>query len=460
MIENYGLSLADHIGQAAPGQQELFDGGPSGRDGSLRSGIPFEPLVNSPNDFVVSADSDGLLYSSAWLSVVTAGAADQLVFNTGPQCQLARYHDEVARFASHSHELALSLRAPFGMAQPRATIVSLDPALDAVDGNTAVQVRAWRESPAGAAGDCVHLVLVNSADIAVRFVAHVAGLIPPWEGFRWPCDCPGAGNVCDICFARRLFVPGPQLNVSANGTLGEGSLGPGDTAIFRIGCAAPGTHPWASPAANLANNPSFEENGGDPNFAHGDFPPSRVSAGDIFVGTSKWEVPRQLDGHDPRASLVADTIVAYAGRHSLKVHCPTDRPLVFGVAGTQQSKGGGADACYEDGKSTEISIRLQPGRRYSVMLQAQASPAGTRLALVQGFWTTACSYPTVMPPPAEGCPFTQVALHHEQTLGTHWGNVSSTFTVQRNCSGLQLLVTPANRYGATVWIDAVQVLME
>ena len=95
-----------------------------------------------------------------------------------------------------------------------------------------------------------------------------------------------------------------------------------------------------------------------------------------------------------------------------------------------------------------------------VVLQAQASPAGTRLALVQGFWTTACSYPTVMPPPAEGCPFTQVALHHEQTLGTHWGNVSSTFTVQRNCSGLQLLVTPANRYGATVWIDAVQVLME
>ena len=156
-----------------------------------------------------------------------------------------------------AHELALSLRAPFGMEQPSATILSLEPVnLTNDDGNAVVRIGAWREEPANAAGDCVHLVLVNSQHEPVRFSAHIGGLIAPWDSFKWPCDCPDAGDVCDICFARRLFVSGPQLNISANGTLEEGWLGPRETAVYRIGCATPGTHPWISPQDNLANNPS------------------------------------------------------------------------------------------------------------------------------------------------------------------------------------------------------------
>ena len=137
---------------------------------------------------------------------------------------------------------------------------------------------------------------------------------------------------------------------------------------------------------------------------------------------------------------------------------PTIKPLVFGVAGTQKSKGGGADACFEHGTTTEISVRLHQGQRYQVSLQAQASPVGTRLALMQGHWTASCSYPSTLPPPAEGCPYTGTTIH-EVSLGSDWSNVSVAFDGS-NCSGLQLRVSPANRFGATVWIDAVQVLVE
>ena len=41
-----------------------------------------------------------------------------------------------------------------------------------------------------------------------------------------------------------------------------------------------------------------------------------------------------------------------------KVRVPTSAPFVFALAGTQHSKGGGADLCHHAGKSTEISVRL------------------------------------------------------------------------------------------------------
>ena len=261
LIENYYRALHSHTGARLPGQNQSFHGAPSSRDGNLRSGIPFEPLANCPNAFVVSADSAGLLYSSSWMSAVTANAVDQLSFVAGAQVPLVRYYDEFARFASHMHELKPGLYPRFGMAQPEATIVWSTPATEDTYGNNQLQIAAWRESPAGAAGDCVHLVVVNAHNGAVRFIANILGLLSPWNGFEWPCSCPGARNVCQICHARKLFEPGPQLNLSADGTLDEGWLGPGETQIYRIGCATPGTHPWQSPPANLVNNPSFEENG-------------------------------------------------------------------------------------------------------------------------------------------------------------------------------------------------------
>lgn len=196
---------------------------------------------------------------------------------------------------------------------------------------------------------------------------------------------------------------------------------------------------------------------GDPNFCCPKIASSDAYAGEIFTGTSEWQIPRQLDGHDPRAAATADTTVAFTGRHSLKIRVPTDKPLIIGVAGTQHSKGGGADACFGLDKSTDIAIRLVNGRSYSVSLQAQASPAGSQLAVMEGYWRGGCAYPDTAPAPDGGCPFIG-NVRHEISMGREWTALQVNFTSASpdNCTGLAIRVTPpAGSFGAVAWIDAV-----
>ena len=384
MIENYRLSLANHMGAGAPGQQQPFVGEPIARDGTLRDGIPFEVLVNSPNSFEPSTNANGRLYSSCWLSTIMAGCTDQLAFNVGAQAQLWSTLTQISDFASHVHELGPSLHRQFGSApHPEAAILHTIPS-HGQDTYGPLRIRAWREFPPPgpghqAGGDCVHVVVVNSlTNTSVRFAAAVKGLQTPVDS-ETSCDC----SQQPLCCAKRLFVPGPSLQISANGTLTEDIIGPGETLHYRIGCVVRPTNP-----ANLVRNPSFEETGGDVTSAH----PSPAVSDDIFIGTKEWEVPRMVDGHDYRASLTADTTVAYSGRHSLKVVVPTSTPLVFALSGKNNLCGA------PSGRSTELSVRLKQGSAYNVTMHVQASPAGTKLALMRGSWGTGCSYPDVRLP--------------------------------------------------------------
>ena len=229
----------------------------------------------------------------------------------------------------------------------------------------------------GPLGDCVHVVVVNSlTNTSVRFSAVVKGLSTPLVGWKRPCDCSRQL----LCCAKRLFVPGPSLPISASGMLAEDVIGPAEVAHYRIGCAVAATN-----AANMVRNPSFEETGGDSTSAR----PSPAVSDDILIGKKVWEVPRMVDGHDYRASLTTDTTVAYSGRHSLKVQVPTSTPFVFALSGKN-------NLCNApSGRSTETSVRLRRGNAYNVSMHVQASPAGTKLAIMRGSWAAGCSYPNV-----------------------------------------------------------------
>lgn len=430
-----------------------YRGEPTSRDGALRNGIPFSVLVNSPNSFQPSTSRLGILYAECWLSAIQAGAVDQLAFVLGAQTPLWSTVDELTRFASHVHELGHSLHRPFGSSpHPTASILSTTPSAAVIETKKdyePLRIRAWRETVPGESNGCVHIVVVNIwTGGAVQFTAMLEGLQPVFPGFKWPCSGYSA------CEATRLFAPGPSLNITEGGILAEDFIGPGQTTHYRIGCdAAVGSRPHA--ANNMIENPSFEQTGGDPS-QH--VPPSPAVSGEIFMGQSEWEVPRMVDGHDYRAALMADTTVAHTGRHSLKVHVPSNTPFVFSVTGKAQYRGG-ANVCPTDGRRTELSVRLQYGVAYIVSLKVQASPAGTKVAVMKGSWGDGCSYPGVLPPPAGGCPYRGIALH-EVEAGRGWSTLHTVIenVSTDNCTALQIRVSPAGaEYGAVAWIDDVYV---
>jgi hypothetical protein len=343
--------------------------------------------ANSPNSFQPNTNDDGRLYASCWLSTIMAGFTDQVAFNVGAQAQLWSTLAQISRFSSHVHELGPSLHRQFGSPpHPEASILRSVPSNNEIV-FAPLRIRAWHEFPPKHEGQdplytqCVHVVIVNSlTNTSVRFVAALQGLSsPPSMCFaKGPSDCSKQPSCC----AKRLFVPGPSLQISATGILSESVIGPAETAHYRIGCAVS----MPTNAANLVRNPGFEQTGGDSTKTR----PSPAVSGDIFVGNEKWEVPRRVDGHDYRAALTADTTVAYSGRHSLKVQVPTSTPLVFALSGRSM-----CDAPRDSVWDTESSVRLRPGNTYNVSMHVQASPAGTRLALMRGSWGAGCSYPNV-----------------------------------------------------------------
>lgn len=212
----------------------------------------------------------------------------------------------------------------------------------------------------------------------------------------------------------------------------------------------------ARPLTHLFCLVRLMQTGGDPSQNVG---PSPALSGDILMGESEWEVPRMMDGHDPRASLTSDTTVAYTGRHSLKIRVPTSSPLVFALTGKNNYRDV-TNICPADGTQTELSVRLQYGVPYNVTVQVQASPAGTKVALMAGSWGRGCSYPDVLPPPNGGCPY-EGNIIQEVTAGRGW---SALHTIIHNvsfdnCTALQIRVSPASsKFGAVAWIDDVVVL--
>ena len=158
--------------------------------------------------------------------------------------------------------------------------------------------------------------------------------------------------------------------------------------------------------------------------------------------------------------MTADTTVAVSGRHSLKVQVPTSQAFVFPVAAKY-----GHRAVATPGFGDSVTLKLGT-QRYLVSLWVQASPPGTKLALMSGFWHNAshCIYPNYLPPLRGGCPYTGMVVH-EVDAGREWAQMKvvigpgTRLSILDNMTSLQLRVSPARtgKFGATVWIDDVSV---
>lgn len=439
MVENYGGGLGGHAMSYGS-----FGGG---RDGMLRNGVRFDVVCNCPGTapqwrttdqgLPGQGGADDVLHSSAWISAVTAGMLDQLVFiDEGNR----RSDAVMERFAREAHELAPSYRGEFG-AHP--TPLSVSHTIDAVacqrpravDTEDTLRVAAWEEPAAAPATFCAHVIAVNADASSPRLFSFTLHGSEP----------PITANASMAVQAYRLFGAGAAVNVTPPGggswQAATDWIAPAATNIYRIGCEPPPAQP-----TNLATNPSFELPALSPAWGQGSY-----------------------GGDDPRVMMLTDTAVAVDGRHSLRVVVPSVKPLVLPLPGKQlvpnptAASWGSTDVPAVGTHVFGRSVTLLAGHTYDVSLSVQASPAGTTVELLDGYWTVQ-NGSTVR----EAEPDIKAAYVQRSVLGSVVGNQSwqllaaqvavPAATAGRNGTALQLRITAlgnARGWGGSTWLDKV-----
>jgi hypothetical protein len=227
------------------------------------------------------------------------------------------------------------------------------------------------------------------------------------------------------------------------------------TNLYRIGCDQATADP-----DNLATNPTMEA------------PAMAVMPGwgqDLYGGAQ------------PLVTMKSDTAVAAEGRHSTKITIPSAKPIVLPLEGTKEvppnpDASWGAQHVPPAGtKVFGASVVLAPGKTYEVRLSVQASPPGTTIEIMDGYWsvtngTVADPYGDTGSPIDEGHPILKAKYHGEPLAkvsgGQKWQRVAATVrvpavTAHRNGTALQLRLTPkefeGKDYGAVVWVDEVSI---
>ena len=443
MIENYGGGLSGHRngGTWSTGV---------GNDGRLRNGIPFEPLCNCPGfgaswQTVTDAGAgETILMSEMWEGVVNAGMYDQLNFIEGGD---ARGDAVMADFARQLAEVVPSVRASAGVAlglsklSVRLRALNMDgSSMDESMPSSAASLIAavWEETPAAPAVFCAHMAVINSNITAYSsFEFILEGRAPP------------AGQRVT---ARRIFSPGLTVNIST----GAGSaapaweaardfIAPGLTNLYRIGCETATPDP-----DNLAANPTME-----------------APALSRMPG---WSQAAYGDA-EPLVTMTSDTSVAAEGRHSVKINCPTSKPIVFPLSGTQLVKPASDTSWgskHVPPAGTHVfssSVVLAPGKSYEVRLAVQASPPGTTVEILDGYWAVRPGNGSAI---KEASPLLLADYHGSSiasiAAGQEWKHLEVVVhvpaaTTHHNGTALQLRVSPraGQKFGATVWADDVTI---
>ena len=415
-----------------------------GNDGRLRNGIPFEPLCNCPGfggNWATVTDcgaGETILFSEMWEGVVTAGMYDQLNFIEGGD---ARGDAVMADFARQVLEVVPSIRHSGGFSEAdsdqsvKVRTLQMDGSpTDEETTPSPLIYKLWEELPAAPATFCAHVTVINSDTTAYsHFEFLIAGRKPP------------AG---DALKAKRIFTPGITVNVSTAAGSADPAwlpardfIAPGMTNLYRIGCDLATADP-----DNLATNPTMEA--------------------PALAAMPGWSQAAYGDA-EPLVTVKSDTAVAAEGRHSAKITIPSAKPIVFPLGGHQMVKPP-ADASWGSKHAppagTKVfgsSVVLAPGT-YEVRLSVQASPPGTTIEIMEGYWSVRNG--TIK----EASPDLKAEYHGEPIAkvsgGQKWQRLTATVrvpaaTVHHNGTALQLRVTPkkfeGKDYGACVWVDAV-----
>ena len=458
MQENYCGGLACDSGDGH------WDEGVSGA-GWFRNGVPFEAVCNCPGNYVPPAplstgDSGPMVFSQAWLAAVMADLSDQLIFiDTGDDLGMVNTAASIAR---SMHELAPSLRHTFGLPQITANASVLtnsscyegntpaDPA-DSLPGGP-LRAAVWIEN-ATVEGLCAHIVVVNiaySRPHEFRLTMHTADT--------------AAHAALTGRQAQRMFAIGSKLlNISADKAQAPGGLtaepdwiGPGQTNIYRVGCPLP--------VVSTSNLAACQPNQ-TVSIAHCNLNPAMEALADTPVQGWLPMMSPIPPGQDPRVQLVADTTVAYDGRHSLRVLVPTDEPLVIGLAGMQLVPPPASQNNFAVGDLLVGNSAVLPGgRTFQVSLAVQASPPGTTVTLMTGGWeiTDLGAWNGLGRQVAyQGQPVPNATVVGR---GAHWAVLSAVLrvpvTAKSNSTALQVRVSPppsARGFGAMAWLDAVSI---
>ena len=266
--------------------------------------------------------------------------------------------------------------------------------------------------------------------------------------------------------AVKLFAPGPTLNVSRAGAMSPDFIGPGVTAIYRIGCA-------------LADTTADVDNLVHPMMRVG---PSGDESGGIDEPVSNWSpvppVEAPVGAHteyDTRTNIISDTTIAVTpARHSLRLNIPTSTPVVFPLPGTQLVPTAQTFAPTRLAKVGDqivgSSVTLPGGSAFRVTLMVQASPCGTNVSLMAGAWVV--SHVECLHDTRGFCVEELQGVYHGAALSTAtpcglaWTTLSSVVRPPpgivngTNGTALQIrFVAPETErnWGATVWIGQASV---
>jgi hypothetical protein len=460
--ENYAGGLASHAGRGhwdAPGEDRRA----VQKDGWFRAPLPFEPLANCPSSIHDTRPISS--YSQAWMSAVVADMWDQLIFAGGPGPWTA----VATQIATHMEELRPSFRRKFGSSQ-RATVIveQLGEHGGCVfhDKNTVtlpgglLRAAVWTEvSPSNASAVCAHLVVVNAAlEATLPFRATLSGV-------------PGTAGRFDLK-ATRMFTAGPTLNVSvsqhggeglnlANLTLTPDMIGPGQTAIYRIGCDSLQPDP-----ANLAS-PLVSGGPNDPQRTGWSAVPPAAVPGDKFGQALS----------DARITIVPDTAVAVSpARHSLRVNVPSNAAVVLPLPGTHLvpvARKFAPDPKLGMAKPGDVlvgsSTTLPGGQTFKVAVELQASPCGTQIEVMGGGWSVTSV--DCLNDLRGFCVESVEGVYHGVPLapsvmpcGAQWTRLealvrSPPANATANGTALQLRLTPLSTgHGAAVWIGSASVV--
>jgi hypothetical protein len=203
--------------------------------------------------------------SAMWLSVITTEMLSQLVFvldpspSTGGNSTFQKWPSpliagggwsntiQVALFVEQLTALLPSFLRPFEhgphpvltvtaakMLRPNADIAGLPGTVP-----VPLRARAWEEGQCpGAAASCVHVIVVNLLESTpVQYTVEIVSPATMAEARRHNDGSTAAATIN----ATRLFDAGYNISLGIVGDkiVLEDYLGPGDVAIFEIGCAGP-----------------------------------------------------------------------------------------------------------------------------------------------------------------------------------------------------------------------------
>ena len=151
MQENYVHSLPTH------GDDGTWEGGVGG-DGFYRHGVEFEALWNCPGSGPSACNrykDPNMLLTAQWLSLITAGMKDQLVFDSDyTNSSQFIWKTQVGLFAQRVAVLEDAVSAPFGsVVHPTTTVVSL---------KQNIKARSWFRPSMGAFPCLGYVVVANT----------------------------------------------------------------------------------------------------------------------------------------------------------------------------------------------------------------------------------------------------------------------------------------------------------